>query len=110
MIECSGWWQQAGFGKQPMRGLTLEFCGPTIIGKGADIIASFTISGKLRPDGSVEILKKYDRRHSVLYVGTYDGEGSMNGKWDIAGVQGKWSIRLNRSSVDQADLSIQDIF
>ena len=109
MIECTGWWQQKGFGRQPMNDLKLDFRGPTIFGQGSDIIAPFTISGKVRPDGSVEIIKKYDLRHSVLYVGTYDGEGTLCGRWDIGGYQGEWSIRLLRASASQGDESIQEI-
>jgi hypothetical protein len=108
MIECSGWWQQKGFGRQPMNDLQLEFRGPTIYGRGTDIISPFTISGKLRPDGSVELIKKYDQRHTVLYVGTYDGEGSLNGKWDIGGYQGEWSIKFQRSNSAEED-DIQEI-
>lgn len=109
MIECTGWWQQLGFGRQPMNGLKLEFHRSVITGEGTDIIAPFTISGKLRPDGSVELIKKYERRHSVLYVGNYDGEGSLNGRWDIGGIQGEWSIRLLRAISDRTEESIQDI-
>ena len=48
MIECSGWWQQNGYGRQWMNDLRLDFRGPTIYGEGKDIIASFTLSGKVR--------------------------------------------------------------
>jgi hypothetical protein len=110
MIDCTGWWQQRGFGRQAMNNLKIDFRGPTIFGQGSDIIAPFTITGKLRPDGSVEIIKKYDQRHTVLYVGTYDGEGSLTGRWDIGGYQGEWSIRLQRAAgSQQSDQSIQDI-
>lgn len=97
MIECTGWWQQNGYGRQNMEELKLDFQGPTIFGQGTDIIAPFTLSGKVRPDGSVEILKQYARRHSVLYIGNYDGEGTMSGKWDISGYRGEWSIRISTS-------------
>ncbi len=109
MIECSGWWQQNGYGRQSMNDLRLDFRGPTIYGEGKDIIASFTLSGKVRPDGSVELLKQYRNRHSVLYVGTYDGEGTLCGKWDISGYQGNWSIRLAKAGSSAEDDDIQEI-
>lgn len=109
MIECSGWWQQRGYGRQEMSALKLDFQGPTIWGEGSDIIAKFTLSGKVRPDGSVEILKQYKNRHSVLYVGTYDGEGTLCGRWDISGYQGEWSIRLSRHSTAPHEDDIRDI-
>lgn len=107
MIECVGWWQQRGLGRQPMLDLILDFQGPTFNGHGRDVVANFTMSGSVRQDGSVEILKRYRHRHSVLYVGHYDGEGTLNGRWDIEGHQGEWSIRLLKSSGSQKD-DIQD--
>lgn len=109
MIECSGWWQQRGFGRQPMNELVLNFRGPSIIGHGRDVIAPFSMAGKVRPDGSVEILKQYRDRHSVLYVGTYDGEGLLNGRWDIGGYQGEWSIKLLKPTQASSDDDIQEI-
>ncbi len=109
MIECNGWWEQRGYGRQQMSELVLDFRGPTILGQGRDIIAPFTLMGKVREDGGVEILKQYSNRHCVLYVGNYDGEGTMNGRWDISGFQGEWSIRLLKSESSADDDDIQDI-
>lgn len=68
--------------------------GDRVVGSGSDIIAPFTLSGKIRADGTLELIKHYERRHSVLYVGRYDGEGTLSGTWDISGYQGQWSIRF----------------
>jgi len=91
-----------------MSDLVLDIQGPSIAGQGRDSIAAFTLSGSLRPDGSVELLKQYRHRHSVLYVGNYDGEGTFNGRWDIGGHQGEWAIRLLKSS-SANDHDIQEI-
>jgi len=117
-IQCTGWWQQSGYGRQPMRQLCLNFSGNdvsgndvsgnTITGQGIDVIAPFTLAGRVREDGAVEILKQYFRRHSVLYVGQYDGEGLFYGHWDIQGQRGEWSIKLLRSNSTEAD-DIQEI-
>ncbi len=107
-IQCAGWWQQSGYGQQPMRQLCLNFTGNTITGQGIDVIAPFTLAGQVREDGAVEILKHYIRRHSVLYVGQYDGEGLFYGHWDIQGQRGEWSIKLLRSNSTEAD-DIQEI-
>ncbi len=109
MIECSGWWQQRGYGRQPMNDLFLDFRGPSILGRGRDMIARFTLAGKVRSDGSVELIKQYENRHSVLYVGVYDGEGALNGRWDIGGYQGEWSIRLLKSNQVTSDDDIREI-
>jgi hypothetical protein len=109
MIECTGWWQQRGMGRQPMNELKLDFRGPTIAGSGTDVIAPFTIAGKFRNDGTVELLKQYYRRHSVLYVGNYDGEGTLCGRWDIAGFQGEWLIQLRKPHGGLEDEPIEEI-
>ena len=92
--KCIGWWQQTGYGRQPMHDLRIEFDNSRVVGSGTDMIAPFTLSGKLRPDGAVEIVKQYLGRHTVLYVGQYDGEGTFHGTWDIEGYQGSWSIKV----------------
>lgn len=94
--ECIGWWQQARYGRQPMHQLQIHFHQSRIEGSGIDLIAPFTLSGNLRSDGAVEIVKQYAARHTVLYVGQYDGEGTLYGTWDIDGHQGQWSIKLVR--------------
>lgn len=109
MVPCSGWWQQNGYGRQPMNDLKIDFRGPTIYGEGKDVIAAFTMVGKFRQDGSVEILKQYQNRHSVLYVGIYDGEGNMRGKWDISGYQGEWSIRMSSGKSELSQTDIEEI-
>jgi len=92
--KCIGWWQQTGFGQQPMEELLIEFTESRVVGSGVDLIAPFTLSGKLRPDGAVEFVKQYIGRHAVLYVGHYDGEGTFHGTWDIDGFRGQWSIKV----------------
>ena len=87
--ECIGWWQQEGYGRQPMRNLSISFEGSKVAGSGIDIIAPFTFTGSFRNDGAVEIIKKYAGRHNVLYVGQYDGEGTFNGNCDIEGYRGQ---------------------
>jgi hypothetical protein len=91
-----------------MNDLRVEFLGQILRGEGRDVIAPFTLSGKLRSDGVVELIKQYKDRHHVLYVGTYDGEGTFHGRWDIGGYQGEWTIRLI-GSPDQHDSEIQDV-
>ena len=77
-----------------MHQLQIAFQGSHIEGSGVDLIAPFTLTGNLRSDGAVEIVKQYSGRHTVLYVGQYDGEGTLYGDWDIDGYRGLWSIKL----------------
>ncbi len=108
VCKCIGWWQQSGFGRQPMHDLQIRFADSQIGGQGIDLIAPFTLAGSVRPDGSVEMVKRYLGRHSVLYVGQYDGEGTLYGDWDIDGYRGKWSIKLVRPADHTTD-EIRDI-
>jgi hypothetical protein len=78
-----GFWEQPMFGKQSMRQLTLRFeCG-RIDGDGVDVIGRFTFTGTYDDGGSVAMIKQYVGRHQVLYLGAYDGEGSILGRWSI---------------------------
>jgi hypothetical protein len=89
-----------------MHDLQLEFSASAIVGSGHDMIAPFRLSGRLRADGTVEIVKQYVDRHTVFYVGQYDGEGTFHGTWDINGYQGLWSIKvvgLTESDADEHD-------
>ena len=78
-----GFWQQQGWGRQPMRGLVLRFSADRIEGEGSDVIGPFTFQGQFRGDGSVVLVKQYIGRHQVLYRGQYDGEGTIFGEWSI---------------------------
>lgn len=95
--KCIGWWQQEGYGRQPMHQLQISFQQSQIAGSGVDMIAPFTLTGNLRSDGTVEFVKQYTGRHTVLYVGQYDGEGTFYGTWDIDGYRGQWSIKVIQS-------------
>ena len=79
-----------------MEQLVLQIVQGRIEGSGRDIIAPFAFRGELRDDGSVRMIKQYHRRHAVLYVGNYDGEGTLYGTWDIGGYQGSWLIRFEQ--------------
>lgn len=108
--ECEGWWEQAEFGRQPMEPLQLSFHNGRIQGAGNDIIAPFTISGTVTAQGVVVILKQYERRHSVDYLGHYDGEGVMAGEWQIDGYcGGRWMIRIRRLSTTATAAHSADI-
>jgi hypothetical protein len=98
---CLGWWEQALFGRQPMRDLQLQFAGGQILGSGRDVIGPFTFSGTLDTSGGVQLLKCYPR-HNVDYVGHYNGEGTLQGQWHIGGDHGAWMIKIQATSVDPA--------
>ncbi|MCA9132325.1 MAG: hypothetical protein KDA45_04195 [Planctomycetales bacterium] len=107
--ECLGWWQQEGWGRQPMRELQLGFSGHCIEGHGVDVVAPFSLTGLLRPDGTVQIVKQYLGRHTVQYVGHYDGEGTLFGQWGIGGCRGDWSIKLLRPQAEGPSCDIAEL-
>lgn len=100
--ECEGWWEQAGFGRQPMEQLTLGFANGRIWGAGVDIIAPFTFSGTI-DRGAVAMIKQYHGLHSVQYLGVYDGEGLLTGEWRVPGDRGPWMIRIRRLASAASD-------
>ena len=78
-----GYWEQHGFGRQPMSDLQLEFHEGTISGSGWDIIGPFKFAGEYRSGGAVALVKQYIGQHAVLYEGWYDGEGTISGEWTV---------------------------
>jgi hypothetical protein len=93
---CEGWWEQAWMGRQPMTGLTMAFDGRRIRGSGIDVIGRFTLDGLIDERGGVAMIKRYLAAHSVDYLGTYDGEGTMFGEWRIGPDHGGWLITIRR--------------
>jgi hypothetical protein len=73
------------FGRQPMGPLLLRFHEGRIEGEGRDIVGPFTFTGEYDENGVVRMVKQYHgrRHHQVVYVGTYDGEGTIFGEWRI---------------------------
>ena len=81
-----GFWQQEGFGRQTMREFELRFKGERIVGSGTDIVGPFTVRGECNPsNGHVVMVKQYHNKHAVTYDGGPDGEGSIQGTWQIDG-------------------------
>ncbi len=105
-LRCDGWWEQSGYGRQPMEDLTLRIDEGSVHGSGHDIVGAFTMGGTIDA-GAVSIVKQYIDAHEVLYVGTFDGEGMFRGRWSIWGVGGEWMIRV-RTAIDQSD-EIQEL-
>ena len=97
VFECEGWWEQDLFGRQPMEKLRISFDAKRIQGAGIDIIGPFSLTGAIEENGAVAIVKRYLGQHSVDYLGTYDGEGSLTGEWRIGLDRGRWLITIRRA-------------
>ena len=91
-VVCEGWWEQEGFGRQPMERLQLSFDEGQVSGSGTDIVGPFHFTGRL-DGGNALLLKQYVGRHHVDYLGTFDGEGTLSGNWRIGQYEGSWMIR-----------------
>ena len=84
--QWEGFWQQVGWGRQPMTQFMLNFAGGKITGKGRDVVGRFTYAGEYdEQTGRVVMIKQYLGRHQVVYVGQPDGEGCIQGTWTIEG-------------------------
>ncbi len=95
-----GYWEQTFWGRQPMHDLVLHFGGGRVEGRGTDIIGRFTFSGTYDTHGNVTLVKQYLGRHSVLYRGTYDGEGTIFGHWSIGEAwSGPFALTMSDHSV-----------
>ena len=104
-LKCEGWWEQAGFGRQPMNNLVIQFSSGELSGSGDDIVGPFVLSGRIEDD-QILIRKQYLGQHSIDYQGTTHGEGVYFGDWSMHGfVGGKWSIHF-RSVADDAATEI----
>jgi len=93
-IACEGWWQEEGWGRQPMIELVLRFESGKIFGMGRDVIGTFTLSGTISEGSKVVMIKQYLGMHAVDYVGAYDGEGLMWGQWRIGPLHDQWMIKF----------------
>lgn len=78
-----GYWEQEGIGRQTMRDLELSFESGAVRGQGSDAVGLFAFEGHYNSQGAVVLVKKYLGQHNVIYRGTYDGEGTIYGKWNI---------------------------
>lgn len=104
-----GYWEQEGWGRQPMGPLALRFADGRIEGEGRDVIGPFVFTGEYDGHGSIRMVKQYLGRHRVQYSGSYDGEGTLFGRWSIPP---RWSGPFALSPVvgqPPADLSIEEL-
>lgn len=78
-----GYWEQRGWGRQPMHDVVLSIHEGLVSGQGFDCVGRFTFRGTWDSQGVVFLVKQYVRKHQVLYQGQYDGEGTIFGRWSI---------------------------
>src|SRR5947207_8154485 len=45
LCRCDGWWEEQGYGRQPMENLRISFGQGRLQGSGSDIVGPFTLSG-----------------------------------------------------------------
>ena len=101
-VDCEGWWEQIGYGRQPMEQLQLSFEDGQVTGAGIDIVGPFQFHGRLEAEGgNVALIKQYLGQHRVDYVGEFDGEGTLHGTWHLGPWDGNWLIKI----VSQAETS-----
>ena len=95
-LTCEGWWEQVGFGRQPMSDLVMNYESGSLCGSGTDVVGDFELTGKIDSE-TIYIRKQYVGKHSIDYHGSTHGEGVYFGDWSSYGlVGGKWSICVRR--------------
>ena len=110
-MECSGWWEQVGYGRQAMWDLQLTFTNGRIFGSGTDVVGPFEMNGELQ-EVKIYLLKQYIGRHAIEYHGLSIGEGAYSGTWSYHGYSGgKWFIAVIRHTGTTEDSSgtVQEI-
>jgi hypothetical protein len=92
--DWQGFYIQIGC-KFPQR-QRMEFADGIVRGEGADGIGTFVIEGEYRSAGPRDLrigwIKTYSQAHSVLYLGSFDGE-RIRGKWEIGGWGDQFEFR-----------------
>jgi hypothetical protein len=85
-----GFWEQAGWGRQPMQAFELNFGEKNdVLGQGVDVIGKFIVRGEYdKTTGIISFRKLYLGKHTVHYEGKPDGEGSILGTWLIESTWG----------------------
>ncbi len=101
-----GYWEQAGYGRQPMTDFLLRFANGEVEGCGRDIVGRFLFTGTYDSNGNVTLVKQYLGRHQVIYRGRYDGEGTIHGIWSI---EPFWQGTFALSPVWDRDVTTQPI-
>lgn len=105
-----GFWVQGLWGRQSMTPFTLRFAAGRVTGDGRDMVGPFTFSGTYdEATGKVVMVKSYPGRHTVLYVGQPDGEGSIQGTWSIERDNTGSFLLRPRVPRPKGDEPIQDI-
>lgn len=56
-LLCDGWWEQPGFGRQPMRQLRLRLDEHINSGSGTDVVGRFVFDGTLQ-DSTVTLIRQ----------------------------------------------------
>ena len=101
-----GYWEQRGWGRQPMHDVVLEVREGIVSGQGSDCIGRFSFRGTWDSQGVVSLVKQYVGKHQVLYQGQYDGEGTIFGRWSIAPFDsGEFLLSLATDRAASAELA-----
>jgi hypothetical protein len=81
--------------------LTLRLDAGWIDGEGDDCIGPFTFRGQYDSQGNVAMVKQYIGQHRLRYEGTYDGEGTIFGRWSYSPLwTGAFALRLEAAELD----------
>ena len=102
-----GYWEAAGWGRRPMQ-LTLRLGDGLIDGEGDDCIGPFTFQGHYDSRGKVVMVKQYIGKHSLIYEGDYDGEGTIFGQWSYSPLwTGAFALQLEAADIDAEEAVVE---
>jgi hypothetical protein len=86
--------------------LTLRLGEGQIDGEGDDCIGRFTFRGGYNERGHVTMVKQYVGKHRLLYEGSYDGEGTIFGRWTFSPTwTGPFALKLEAAEADEQEIA-----
>lgn len=98
--KCTGWWEQWGK-REEMEALRIYLGEGKINGSGIDYVGTFTFSGVVSDENHVRMTKVYLGKHSVEYIGQYNGSNRLQGVWKLMGMQGPWEIVIHSEKKEE---------
>jgi hypothetical protein len=96
----AGYYEQAG--RHYAQQLKLEFADGLIRGDGIDGLGTFVVEGEYRTERDrtrLGWIKTYERAHSVLYLGGFDGR-VIRGQWRLPDGSGEFELAPAAGSDD----------
>jgi hypothetical protein len=90
--------------------LTLRLGDGQITGEGHDCIGPFTFEGHYDSLGKILMVKQYIGKHSLIYEGDYDGEGTIFGRWSYSpSWTGAFALKFEAADIHSEEAAVESV-